>query len=105
MYKTVRKLESTPRKISDKAQARNYITKDISPTVSLAVLEGNNCSEKVFTAYNRIYYVFEGTLKLSFGSEKILLKEGDSFFVSSNTDYLLAGTFKTVVVNEPAFGT
>jgi mannose-6-phosphate isomerase class I len=104
MYKVVRQSEAIFRKIADNKFATNYITKDISPNISLAILEGKNYQEETITKYNRIYYVLNGKLTLSFGSEEISLKENDACFISENTEYEMFGTFKAIVINNPAFG-
>ncbi|MDP2926944.1 MAG: hypothetical protein Q8N65_02310 [bacterium] len=105
MYKLVRKSEAIFRKIADNKFATNYITKDISPNVSLATLEGKDYQEETITEYNRIYYVLNGELVLAFDSEKISLEEGDTCFISKDTKYGISGTFKAIVINQPAFGT
>ena len=83
----------------------NFITKEFSPEVSLAITEGKDYSEKEVAKYNRIYYILEGELTLNFNGEKVLLQTGDSCFVSKDTKYVMSGTFKVIVVNQPAFGT
>jgi ethanolamine utilization protein EutQ (cupin superfamily) len=105
MYKVVRKSEVSIRKIADNKVALNYITKDISQEVSLATTEANDYYEKETTEYNRIYYVLEGTLLLVFDKEEISLQAGDTCFVKQGTTYEMKGTFKAVMVNQPAFGT
>ncbi|MDD5221122.1 MAG: hypothetical protein PHV47_00720 [Candidatus Pacebacteria bacterium] len=104
MYKVVRQSEAVLRKIADNKFATNYITKDISSNMSLAVLEGKNYQEETTTKYSRIYYVLDGELILSFDSEKVFLKENDSCFISEDTKYEIAGTFRAIVINSPAFG-
>lgn len=46
MYKVVRKSEATVRQIADNKIALNYITKDLSPEVSLAVTKATDYYEK-----------------------------------------------------------
>ena len=105
MHKIVRKSEAMIRKIADDKFAVNYITKNISPSVSLAILEGKDCKEEVIAEYNRIYYVLKGELILIFDSEKVFLEKGDSCFISKDTKYGMSGTFKIIVINQPAFRT
>ncbi|MFC1710066.1 cupin domain-containing protein [Patescibacteria group bacterium] len=105
MFKVIRKNDASVRKISNNKIAINYITKEVSPDVSLAVTEVTNFEEKQKTEYNRIYYILKGTLILSFDDEEIRLEKGDSCHVSKGTEYLMSGTFKAIVVNQPAFGT
>lgn len=105
MYKIVKKSDAVLRVIADNKKSFNYITKDISPGLSLAVTEGNNFSEVEFAKYNRIYYVIDGELLLAFDGEENVLSLGDSCYISKGTEYTMSGTFKAIVVNQPAFGT
>ncbi len=105
MYKVVRNSNASVRKISDNKISINYITKDISPDVSFAVAEATEFKEKQRAEYNRIYYILSGTLILMFDKKKVELETGDSCYVSKGTEYVMSGTFKAVMVNQPAFGT
>ena len=104
MFKIIRASEATPRQIAETYKANNFITKDISPNVSLAVNEATNHQETEYTQYDRIYYVLEGEIEFYFDGETVIVKAGDSCFVSHDTEYKFSGTFKSVVVNQPAFG-
>ncbi len=104
MFKIVRKSDATIRKIAENKMAINLITKDITPNVSLAVTEATNYFEREIAEYNRIYYVTEGVLTLKFDNNKNDLEVGDSCFISKGTTYEMSGTFKAVIVNQPAFG-
>ena len=104
MYKVVRQSESALRKIADNKISLNFITKEFSPNVSLAITEGKNYKEEEIAKYNRIYFVLDGALMLIFGMDKVFLKKYDSCFISKGTKYIMSGTFKTIVVNQPAFG-
>lgn len=105
MYKVVKKSDAVIRKISENKVATNYITKDISPHVSFTTLEATDYEEKETTSYNRIYHVLKGTLTLTFDDQVVILLEGDSCYIEKGTNYEMCGTFKAVVVNQPAFGT
>lgn len=104
MYKVVTSSEATVRQIAETYKANNYITKDISPDVSLAVNEANDHQETELTEYDRIYYVLEGEIEFDFDGDHVRLQPGDSCFVAKDTGYKFSGTFKAVVVNQPAFG-
>lgn len=104
MYKLVKKDEAIQRQISPNYKANNFITKETSVNISLAVTEATDFKEAVTPKENRIYYVLEGELHLNFDGEKIIVKAGDSCFISEGTTYILEGTFKSVIVNQPAFG-
>ena len=105
MYKVIRKKEAITRQVSDNKTATNFITKEISPNVSLAVIENKGRFGEVVADSNRIYYVLRGHLSLELGSEKVELDEGDACFISSGTSYVMSGDCKAVTVDQPAFGT
>ncbi len=105
MFKVVKKSDAVVRQIAPNKIASNYITKDISPVVSFATTEATDYYEKETTDYNRIYYVTEGTLVLSVDGQEVSIEEGDSCFLENGTMYEMKGTFKAVIVNQPAFGT
>jgi len=104
MHKVVRHTEGKIRKISDTKSSNNLITKEISPTVSLATIEASDYNEKEITDYDRIYYLLEGALELFIENETVELQPGDVCYLSSGTEYEMKGTFRAIVVNQPAFG-
>lgn len=104
MYKIIKSNEGTIHKIADNKIATNLITKEISLGVSLAVIDAKEYQEKETTLYNRIYYVVDGKLTLTFENDTHDLESGDSCFISKGTVYDMSGTFKTIVINQPAFG-
>lgn len=104
MHKLVKKSETTPRQINPQYAALNYITKEVTPLISLAVTEGNNLEDIITTNENRIYFVLEGTLILTFDNEQVVLHKDDSCFIAAGTSYTMKGTFRSVIVNQPAFG-
>lgn len=103
MYKVVRPNEGTPRKVSDNKIINNLITNDISSNVSLSVIDATDLQERSTTEYDRIYYVLEGIMRLVFDEQEQTLHPGDTCFISKSTLYELSGTFKAVVINQPAF--
>lgn len=104
MFRIVRADEGEVRKIAQNKTATNLITKDITPDVSLATTEAANYYEKEITEYNRIYFVIEGKLELGFKGEFTELAAGDACYIGKGTQYEMQGTFKALVVNQPAFG-
>jgi len=105
MIKVVKKSEGSLHKIAENKIAINLITKKLTENVSLAVIEANNYSEEETTLYDRIYYVTEGELILINDHNKYVMNTGDSCFISKNITYIMSGTFKLLVINQPAFGT
>ncbi|PIY68573.1 hypothetical protein COY90_05205 [Candidatus Roizmanbacteria bacterium CG_4_10_14_0_8_um_filter_39_9] len=105
MYKIVRKSEARVRGIAPNKTADNYITKETTPVFSFATTKGDNYYEKIKVGYNRLYFILEGELVLTFNEKEERLKKDDSIYIEKNTEYEINGTFNAVVVNEPAFGT
>jgi mannose-6-phosphate isomerase-like protein (cupin superfamily) len=105
MHTIVRKQDATSRKISAHKTVYNLITKDISPTVSFAVIETDHCNMPITAEYDYIYFVIQGAMTLTFEKEKLTLHPGDSCYITKGETYGMIGTFRTAVVNQPAFGT
>ncbi|HET9411643.1 MAG TPA: cupin domain-containing protein [Candidatus Saccharimonadales bacterium] len=104
MHKIVRKSEAIVRQIASNKTVSNLITKEISPAASFAVTNASEYHEKEITPYDRIYFVLDGELKLTFDSQTYTLYKGDSCFIGKGTQYEMRGTFEVAVVNQPAFG-
>lgn len=105
MIKVIKKTEGTLHKITENKIAINLITKEETKDVSLAVIDANNYNEEETTLYDRIYYVTEGELILIDNDKKYTMNTGDSCFIPKGTTYIMSGTFKLLVINQPAFGT
>jgi ethanolamine utilization protein EutQ (cupin superfamily) len=104
MYKVVKAAEGIVRTIADNKSVNNLITKDISPGMSLATTKATDYYEKETAAYDRIYYVLEGRLDLSFDHQTTAIDKSDACFIARGTEYEMRGTFEAVVINQPAFG-
>lgn len=104
MYALIKKADTVVRNIFPNYSATNFITKDISPDISFAVTDANDFEDTTTTKENRIYYLLEGSLELIIDKDEIRLEPGDSCFISENTTYTMKGTFKSVIINSPAFG-
>ena len=64
MYKVVKKVDAIVRKIADNKTAYNYITKDFSPTISLAVIEGINYNAPITADQTWTYFILDGEMKI-----------------------------------------
>lgn len=104
MHRVIKASEGTIRRISENKTANNLITKEISPNVSLAVIEATDYYEKELCKYDRIYYVFEGELHINSDGTKSTLHIGDTCFIANGTTYEMHDTFKALTINQPAFG-
>lgn len=105
MYKIIRKSDTSIRKIAENKVAINYVTRDLTSEVSLATTEAIDYYEKETANYNRIYFVLEGQLILTFDNQEVVLDKDDVCYVGKGTTYEMKGTFKAIMVNQPAFGT
>lgn len=105
MYKIIRKQEASVRQITENKTVRSFITKDISPDVSLAVIKNKGHFREVVAKNNRIYYVLEGKLVLDFDNKEIELNKNDVCFISRGTKYDMSGDCRVIAVDQPAFGT
>lgn len=105
MITVIRKSEATVRVVNDTKRAYNYITKDLFRHASLAVIEANILSESETTPYNRLYFVLSGSLILTVEGKEVTVLSEDSCFLSEGTTYHMSGTFKAIVINQPAFCT
>ena len=83
----------------------NYITRDVSPNVSVALSELDG--ELPFTRNtisDRVYYFVDADADVEFASgEKIHVSSGDALFIAARTEYQIVGAFSAVLVNSPPF--
>ncbi|MFA4907325.1 MAG: cupin domain-containing protein [archaeon] len=100
----IKKSEGIARKISENYKVTNFLTKDSSKNVSLAVSEAKNHSETTKNIRSdRVYYVLEGKLVVKKNGKKFVAKQGDTIFIPKNMEYHFEGTFRAVLINSPAF--
>lgn len=104
MHHLTQKDQAVLRTIADSKTALNYITKDVSPAMSLATTEAEDHFEQEICEYDRIYFVLEGVMNIEIEGEKVAIQPEDAFFIAKGTEYSMQGTFRAVVVNAPAFG-
>jgi len=103
MFKIIRKKDALVRKIATNKSATDYITRELSKDVSLTVLKATNYTSEFTPAQDFIYFVLNGTLRLSFNSKEVELSKDDVCFVTKGTSYIMKGTFEAIVVSQPAF--
>ncbi|MCK4730136.1 MAG: cupin domain-containing protein [Candidatus Aenigmarchaeota archaeon] len=100
----IKKDQGIVRKINENYQVTNFLTKEISENLSLAVSEATNHSETTKnTRSDRIYYVFEGKLIVKKDNKEFAAESGDIIFIPKNTKYCFEGTFKAILINTPPF--
>jgi ethanolamine utilization protein EutQ (cupin superfamily) len=103
MIKIIKNKEGTKREVSPTYIINNLLTKELSSNVSL--VEGTSKNHREITKginNDRIYYILKGKM-IILGKENISVEEGDVLFISKGTEYEFEGTFKTIIVNVPAF--
>lgn len=102
MYKKISNNEKITRKISEVHSADNYLTKETTENVSLAVtkLSGKLNSSKV--SNERVYYFISADVIIN--NEKIHCNSGDVLYLDRDTTYSAEGDFEAVTINVPAFG-
>lgn len=96
----VKKNEAVIRKAFDSYSVQNYVTKNQSQTVSLAVGNAKNHKKTTQTSSDRLYYVLEGELVIN---KNLKAQKGDVVYIPKNIEYTYEGTFKAVIINSPAF--
>ncbi len=100
----IKKEDAVKRKISKSYAVNNFLTKNSSDNVSVAVSEAKNHSETTKNIRSdRVYYVLEGNLVVKRDNKQFVAETGDAIFIPKNTEYHFKGTFKAVVINSPAF--
>lgn len=102
--KYVKKEDSIIRGEGSSYRIANYITKENSEKVSLAVSELNGEAPKTMnTVSDRIYYFVEGTAEFIFENKIIKVEKEAALFIPANTEYKMIGSFKAILINSPAF--
>ena len=82
----------------------NYLTKDKSPNISVAVshLNGKICNTRNIES-DRVYYFINADAKFKINNEDVNVKDGDVLYIEKNTSYSMEGSFDAVLINTPAF--
>ncbi|MBU1111922.1 MAG: hypothetical protein ABIG93_00545 [archaeon] len=101
MAELIKKDQGVTRKVSERHYVINFVTKNLSENMSLAVGVGEqHFGTARSLRSDRVYYVLEGKLIVN---KKLFARVGDIIFVPKGEEYTLEGTFKAVVINTPAF--
>ena len=102
--KLFKRSEGIARKISESYKVTNFLTKELSENISVAISEANNHFEDTKNIRSdRVYYVLEGKLKVKINDKEVVAEVGDMIFIPKNTAYHFEGTFKAILINTPAF--
>ena len=104
MYKKIANNEKVTRQISDVHSADNYLTKDTTENVSLAVNKLNGILETSTIKNERVYYFINANVDFIIDEEKVHFDSGDVLYLTPGTSFSADGEFEAVVVNVPAYG-
>jgi len=105
LFKLVAKSDRVTRGESDSYKIHNYITRESSPRVSVAVSELNGeLPGTLNERSDRVYYFIDAQCTFTFNDGTSLsVKPGDALFIPVKTLYRVDGSFTAVLVNAPAF--
>jgi ethanolamine utilization protein EutQ (cupin superfamily) len=88
------------RKVSESYAILNLLTAQESENVSVAIGTATNHNETTSTSSERVYFILEGEMTIN---DEILAKQGEVIYIPKHTEYSFKGTFKTLIINVPAF--
>ncbi|MCX4254430.1 MAG: hypothetical protein OSJ63_04075 [Bacilli bacterium] len=104
MYKKISKNEKITRKISEVHSADNYLTKETTENVSLAITRLNGKLDSSMLTNERVYYFINADVDFIIDNEKIHCETGDVLYLDKDTSYSARGYFEAITINVPAFG-
>lgn len=104
MYKKITCNDKKTRYISKNHYTDNYITKDITENVSLAIANVSEEIKKESIANERIYYFLSADVDFIIDGEKVHFQTGDILYAKNIKDYSAKGKFEAIIINAPAYG-
>lgn len=104
MYKKITKNEKVTRQITDVHSADNYLTKETTENISLAINRLAGKLDLLKTINERVFYFITANVEFIIDGEKVHFEDGDVLYLAKDTNYSANGKFEAVVVNAPAFG-
>lgn len=104
MYKKISKKEKITRNISEVHSADNYLTKETTESVSLAITRLHGCLDSSVLENERVYYFLIADIDFVIDNEKIHCESGDVLYLDKGTTYSAEGDFEAITINVPAFG-
>ena len=104
MYKKISYNERTTRIISEYHSADNYLTKETTKNVSLAITKLNGKLESNKINNERVYYFISADVIFIINDEEIHCNSGDVLYLDKDTTYSAEGNFEAITINVPAFG-
>ncbi len=104
MYKKISKNEKETRKITEVHSADNYLTKETTENLSLAITKLNGTLDSSKIENERVYYFISANVDFIIDNEKIHCESGDVLYFGKGTIYSAEGDFEAVTINVPAYG-
>ncbi|MEG1310198.1 MAG: hypothetical protein RSD06_04920 [Bacilli bacterium] len=104
MYKKISSNEKITRKVNEQHCIDNYLTKEITESMSLSIAKLNGELKTEKSKNERGYYFIKAKVKFIIDGEKVIIKDGDVLYIQNDTDYSAKGMFQSVIVNTPAYG-
>ncbi len=104
MYKKITPNERVTRTVNCEHSIDNYLTKETTENISLAISKLNGELELSKTLSERVYYFIKANAEFNIEGEKVSVNDGDVLYFPSDTNYSVKGIFEAVTVNTPAFG-
>ena len=104
MYKKISNSEKVTRQINEMHSADNYLTKETTESLSVAVNKLNGKLDSSILKYERVYYFINANVDFLIDGEKVHCNSGDVLYLSKDTTYSAEGTFEAVTINVPAYG-
>ncbi len=104
MYKKISKSEKITRNISKVHSADNYLTKETTENVSLAITKLNGKLDSDMIVNERVYYFISADVEFIIDNEKVHCESGDVLYLGKNATYSAEGYFEAITINVPAFG-
>lgn len=104
MYKKISKNQKVRRNISEVHFADNYLTKETTENISLAITKLNGKLDLNNLKNERVYYFIKADVDFTIDGEKVHFDNNDVLYLDKNTNYSAEGTFEAVTINVPAFG-
>ncbi len=104
MYKRISKKEKITRNISKVHSADNYLTKETTENVSLAITKLNGKLDSDMIVNERVYYFISADVEFIIDNEKVHCESGDVLYFGKDTTYCAEGYFEAITINVPAFG-
>lgn len=104
MYKKITPNERVTRTVNNEHSIDNYLTKETTENISLAVSKLNGELKLSKTLSERVYYFIKANAEFNIEGEIVFVNDGDVLYIPSDTSYSIKGIFEAVTVNTPAFG-